>query len=72
MPVSYYIVTNSDKPFAFRFPRADIYKMILPDMLHQLLKGCFQDHLMEWLEEVIKKIHGRARYLSIMADIDRR
>ncbi|KAG0691819.1 hypothetical protein DFH29DRAFT_986097 [Suillus ampliporus] len=35
-------------PFTNDFPRANIYQMISPDILHQLVKGAFKDHLVEW------------------------
>ncbi|KAG1732287.1 hypothetical protein EDB19DRAFT_1896780 [Suillus lakei] len=34
-------------PFTNDFPQADIYQLIVPDLLHQLIKGTFKDHLVE-------------------------
>ncbi|KAF8131904.1 hypothetical protein EV363DRAFT_1164456 [Boletus edulis] len=31
--------------FTNDFPRANIHQLIAPDILHQLIKGCFKDHL---------------------------
>ncbi|KAH9047251.1 hypothetical protein EDB84DRAFT_1557647 [Lactarius hengduanensis] len=45
-------------PFTHSFPRADIHELIAPDLLHQVIKGVFKDHLVAWIE--------------IIGDIDRR
>ncbi|EMD30276.1 hypothetical protein CERSUDRAFT_38162, partial [Gelatoporia subvermispora B] len=59
-------------PFTNDFPRADIHDLISPDILHQLIKGTFKDHLVSWVEEYLNKTHGKAQAAHIMADIDRR
>jgi hypothetical protein len=60
------------KPFTHGFPRAEIYELLSPDILHQVIKGTFKDHLVTWVEEYLHIVHPEARALAIMADIDRR
>lgn len=43
-----------------------------PDLLHQVIKGSFKDHLVEWIMEYLQQEHGQARAQEIIADIDRR
>ncbi|KAG1726712.1 uncharacterized protein EDB91DRAFT_1239616 [Suillus paluster] len=43
-------------PFTNDFPWADIYQLLSFDLLHQLIKGAFKDHLVDWV---------------IMSDVDR-
>ncbi|KII95844.1 hypothetical protein PLICRDRAFT_170442 [Plicaturopsis crispa FD-325 SS-3] len=59
-------------PFTASFPRADIHQLLSPDLLHQLIKGTFKDHLVTWVEEYLTLEHGPTRAAVIMADIDRR
>jgi len=53
-------------------PQADIYDLIAPDLLHQMIKGTFKDHLVDWVGEYLKLEHGSAHAAAVMADIDRR
>ncbi|PSS35368.1 hypothetical protein PHLCEN_2v1705, partial [Hermanssonia centrifuga] len=59
-------------PFTNDFPRADIHELLSPDLLHQLIKGTFKDHLVTWVEEYLVIEHGRPRANEILDDIDRR
>jgi hypothetical protein len=60
------------QPFTASFPRADIHELMAPDLLHQIIKGTFKDHLVEWVGEYLVAEHGKTRAAAIMADIDRR
>ena len=55
--------------FTYDFPRADIYEILLLDLLHQLIKGTFKDHLVTWVGEYLVLEHGQARTKETMDDI---
>ena len=42
-----------------------------PDLLHQLIKRTFKDHLVIWVGEYLHVKHGQSRALKIIEDIDR-
>ena len=60
------------QPFTNDFPRADIHELLSPNILHQLIKGTFKDHLVDWVEQYINKHYYPRRAKDILADIDRR
>ncbi|KDQ06050.1 hypothetical protein BOTBODRAFT_121950 [Botryobasidium botryosum FD-172 SS1] len=66
-----YGIVSDVIPFTNDFPRADITQLLAPDLLHQVIKGAFKDHLVEWIWEYLKLQHGEARAKVIMDDIDR-
>ncbi|KAF8257099.1 hypothetical protein EI94DRAFT_1774628 [Lactarius quietus] len=63
-------VCHNIVPFTYSFPCADIHKLLAPDLLHQLIKGVFKDHLVEWVLEYLHVTHGEKVSLEIIEDID--
>ncbi|KAH9970250.1 hypothetical protein BJV74DRAFT_784509 [Russula compacta] len=59
-------------PFTHRFPRADIHELLMPDLLHQVIKGTFKDHIIMWINQYLVEEYGEARAHEIIADIDHR
>jgi hypothetical protein len=66
------ILTNITQPFTHEFPRADIHEILMPDLLHQVIKGTFKDHLVTWVHEYLYEAHGTSEANTIVEDIDRR
>lgn len=60
------------QPFTNDFPRADIYRIITPDLLHQVIKGTFKDHLVTWVGIYLGKVYGPTRSQKILDEMDRR
>ncbi|KAI0643083.1 hypothetical protein C8Q79DRAFT_1002821 [Trametes meyenii] len=66
-------IVDDVKPFTSYFPRADIHELLAPDLLHQLVKGTFKDHLVTWVEQYIYlTAPNRREAKRILDDIDRR
>jgi Plavaka transposase len=67
-----YLLTYAPQPFTNHFPRADIHELLSPDILHQLIKGAFKDHVVTWVNEYIKARHREKKANKILDDIDQR
>ncbi|KAG2362664.1 hypothetical protein BDR07DRAFT_1376316 [Suillus spraguei] len=57
-------------PLMNDFPQADIHKLLSPDILHQIIKGTFKDHLVDWVEQYLLLMHRASYAAEIMDDID--
>ncbi|KAI6039615.1 hypothetical protein EDC04DRAFT_2867920 [Pisolithus marmoratus] len=67
-----YGIDRTIVPFTSEFPCVDIQRMLSPDILHQLIKGGFKDHLVDWVEKYLIHVHGRSTAEKILDDIDQR
>ncbi|KLO09228.1 hypothetical protein SCHPADRAFT_834269 [Schizopora paradoxa] len=67
-----YGIVPSLVPFTNDFPRADIHDIISSDLLHQVIKGSFKDHLVTWVCDYLVQKHGKTLALKYLDDIDRR
>ncbi|KAH9006191.1 hypothetical protein EDB86DRAFT_3061299 [Lactarius hatsudake] len=65
-----YGIVGDVKPFTNDFPHACIYELLSPDLLHQLIKGTFKDHLVQWVTVYICRKHCGALGKAILDDID--
>ena len=52
------------------FPHANINQLLAPDILHLLIKECFKDQLVDWVESYLKAHHGKKEAEWILNEID--
>ena len=59
-----------EEPFTEGFPCANIHKLLLPDILYQLIKGALKDHLVMWIEKWVITNHLECKANEILDNID--
>lgn len=67
--VQFWLCTIS---LSLSIPRADIHKLLSPDLLHQVIKGTFKDHVVAWVNKYLVLTHGESKAKEFIDDIDRR
>jgi len=71
-PSAFDWVAQSLEAFTKDIPRADIHELISPDILHQVVKGAFKDHIVDWIQAYIGTVNPENHAREVLDDIDKR
>ena len=58
------------QPFKVFFPQAEFHELLLLDLLCQVIKGTFKDHIVSWVNDYLVIQHGENKVKEIIDDID--
>ena len=61
---------SESKPFTDGFPQANIFELLSSNLLHQLIKGMFKDHLVTWVGKYLAIMHREAQAKELLDKID--
>jgi hypothetical protein len=58
------------KPFWADLPHTDIFRCLTPDLLHQIHRGVFKDHLLKWCQSILSTAEMDRRYATMPVHSD--
>jgi hypothetical protein len=60
-------LTDVEEPFWAHLPHTDIFVCLTPDLLHQVHRGVFKDHILEWCRKILGNTEIDRRF-SVLPD----